>query len=1318
MIAINTDVIVLILENVEDRGTLFSLLTVNSQLFPYACRALYKDPIRFFRKPHIVRGPQLKSLRSLFYLFLSLSPATDEATNLARDVLDIPRKHEPEAVHTMLDYLSFIQSVRWECILVYNEWEWRLAPLKAYAYKKGILCYTKLFQDTLTWSICGHRLGEIRELEIQPSALVRYVGMAPRLGHLRVVTVATQDSSCDDLTHTIYPDALRLIQALQKYHGMDRLLHLDFAHGGKYIQHDAVFRWDVEIAKQLQPLFPRDLIFSVLRPMDAYLSRLKSLQMGNAALDRWLDISKEYSGMSTGQILQRCRSLVKLEIDFNEGKVDDPNAFAWATDEARERAAGRLSAPAVLLEELNLRMEGPAVVSASRVLRDSMRGFSQSLVTLQVYLRSPQGGEEGGEGGGGERSEGEDLQQVPSHVEWEVMPRLQSLMLSSSIVEPLDYRLLQLCPNLLTLWISLNRRKDSRVAPPCWPRLDLPHLTDLSLSGQAIDLFDPESLNSMLKLRELNLDDDLEGLLIPWEAEGSTLSGDWKWDWNLPELEAAHLRMDLLQANFSFGVLRGCPKLRELTVECRGPRSKPPLPLQVLSVLTSPSEDIFPALQELQLIGRCNLQPDDLQALVGRALPSLLTLHMGTVSPSTTQQVVELARQHSSLDSVTLEDVLLDDVALEKLGLVQLFPYACRALYKDPLRFFRRPHIVRTPQLKSLRSLFDLFLSISPATDEATNLARDAYDIPLMHEPEAVHTMLDYLSFIQSVRWECILDYNDELWGSNLLREHAYTNGLPCANFFQDIMTWTVCGHRLGEIRELEIQPKGLGRFIEMAPRLCRLRVVTIATQDSSCDDLTDTIYPDTLRFIQALQKYHGTDRLLYLDFAHGRKYNLHDDVFRWNVEIAKQLQPLFPRDLVFPVLRPMDAYLSRLKSLQMGAKALSRWLDISKDYSDMSTGQILQRCRSLVELEIDFNEGKIDDPNMFAWAADEARERAAGRLSAPAVPLEELHLQMEEPATVTFYSALRGSMRGFSQSLVKLHVYLTSLQVGEGREAGGGGERSEGEDLQYLPVRYDEWEVMPRLKSLTLSSSIVEPLDYRLLQLYPNLKALRISLTRRKDSKVAPPCWPRIDLPHLAELSLYGQAIDLFDPESLHSMLKLRELHLRGDHDLERQLLTLQAKECPPSGDVSADISGHWTWDWNLPELEAAHLRMDLSQAKFSFGVLRGCPKLRELNVECTGPRSKPPLPLHVLSVLTNPSEDIFPALQGLLLRGRYNLQPEDLQALVGRALPSLRTLYMDTVSPSTTQQVVELARQHSTLNGVTLLRSMPLDEAELKKL
>ncbi|KAF9150657.1 hypothetical protein DFQ26_001497, partial [Actinomortierella ambigua] len=330
----------------------------------------------------------------------------------------------------------------------------------------------------------------------------------------------------------------------------------------------------------------------------------------------------------------------------------------------------------------------------------------------------------------------------------------------------------------------------------------------------------------------------------------------------------------------------------------------------------------------------------------------------------------------------------------------QLFPYACRALYKDPLRFFRRPHIIRTPQLKSMRSLFHLFLSLSPATDEATNLVREVYDIPLKHEPEAFHTMLDYLSFIQSVRWECILEYNDELWGSDSLREHAYTQGFLCANFFQDIVTWSVCGHRLGEIRELEIQPKGLGRFIDMAPRLSRLTVVTIAMQGSSCDDLTQTFYPDALRLIQALQKYHGTDRLLYLDFAERRRYIHHDAVFRWDVEIAKQLQPLFPRDLIFPVLRPMDAYLSRLTSLKTSTEARDRWPDISKEYSDMSTGQILQRCRSLVELEIDFDQGEIDDPNVFAWAADEARERAAGRLSASAVPLKELDLRMQEPAT------------------------------------------------------------------------------------------------------------------------------------------------------------------------------------------------------------------------------------------------------------------------------------------------------------------------------
>ncbi|KAF9971205.1 hypothetical protein BGZ73_005903 [Actinomortierella ambigua] len=115
MASTNLDVIAYIIDNVEDSGTLFSLLTVSKDVFRYTCRILYRDPSRVFcsRPPS---GSTESKMVSLIRLLLDISPAADDDTNTLREAFGLKRKQKQEAMSpptTMLDYLSYIQHIRW-----------------------------------------------------------------------------------------------------------------------------------------------------------------------------------------------------------------------------------------------------------------------------------------------------------------------------------------------------------------------------------------------------------------------------------------------------------------------------------------------------------------------------------------------------------------------------------------------------------------------------------------------------------------------------------------------------------------------------------------------------------------------------------------------------------------------------------------------------------------------------------------------------------------------------------------------------------------------------------------------------------------------------------------------------------------------------------------------------------------------------------------------------------------------------------------------------------------------------------------------------
>ncbi|KAF9978935.1 hypothetical protein BGZ73_008440, partial [Actinomortierella ambigua] len=179
--------------------------------------------------------------------------------------------------------------------------------------------------------------------------------------------------------------------------------------------------------------------------------------------------------MSFGQILQRCRALVWLKLEFLEEGIDDPGILGWAADEARERAAGRLATPAVALEGLDLSFHLGTNVDVTRTLIDGLRGFASSLENLVIHASLP----------GVELDSPRILRLEDGFFQDEsvMLKRLHSLTFRSDGPGQYDHRLLQLCPNLTHLRLSEDNSKSTSASS--WPVIKLPMLTYLELRGSA-----------------------------------------------------------------------------------------------------------------------------------------------------------------------------------------------------------------------------------------------------------------------------------------------------------------------------------------------------------------------------------------------------------------------------------------------------------------------------------------------------------------------------------------------------------------------------------------------------------------------------------------------------------------------------------------------------------------------------------------------------------------------------------------------------------------------------------------------------------------
>ncbi|KAF9976456.1 hypothetical protein BGZ73_008524, partial [Actinomortierella ambigua] len=622
MVAMSFDVIALIIEQVEDRNTLFSLLTINRQIFRQTCMVLYRDPFRFSKIRYLASNAAGRKTMHLLQLLLTLSPAADDEANLVRSAYGVPPKNksEAEAPLTMLNYLSFVRCARWtNHVGYYVEAVKDKGLLYKAANSSGFTSTASFVHGTAIRMICHDRLDDIVELEMGADTVDRYIDLVPHLSCLRYISIPSYTYDINMQTEQLFLPSVRFIQAFQQHYGKDRLLDYSAFDGDYSIRYD-YFCERVGIAKLLPPRFPHTLkLAHPVRPMDSYVSRLETLVTRRGPPSWWEEFSEDYTDMSAGHILQRCRSLVTLDLDCADGGIHDGNVFRWAANEARQRARRELSVPAVLLENLNLTMIARPLAMALQILMDAFVGFSQSLQSLQVeYRQSYEEVDEEAEGEG-------DSPILPEFENaLQAMTQLKEVRIKSTDPRLVDDRLLTICTNLTSLRIFLDDSKDTYGCLHGWSEVHMPKLKRLMLKGSAINLFDPASLHRMPRLQSLLLSGICEDAGSSRDEGPPPRNRCWTWDWHLPMLIDLKLeQIAFSSSGFSFKVLRGCPSLVRLTIGFPEfeEQQQALFPIDIVSALTDCTQDVFPNLAVLELLGRYSLLAEDLEALIGRVLP-------------------------------------------------------------------------------------------------------------------------------------------------------------------------------------------------------------------------------------------------------------------------------------------------------------------------------------------------------------------------------------------------------------------------------------------------------------------------------------------------------------------------------------------------------------------------------------------------------------------------------------------------------------------------------------------------------------------------
>ncbi|KAF9164699.1 hypothetical protein DFQ26_001145 [Actinomortierella ambigua] len=346
------DVIALILDKIDDAGTLFSLLTVGKDVFYIASRILYRDP-GLFLLPKQCKSRHASTL-AFVRLVLAISPAKDNNTNLLRQAFSV----NPASSPPVLDYLALIRVVHWKDL--FRRCLAETSPVLDMGHSGqplgGPYDHLQLGVDCLTKAVCLHQLGNIVELEIQLAGHIEYLHRVSELSSLKKVIV--ENGRTQNAEDDAYAFAVCLVKAIQLHHGRNRLRDCLVRNQSESRMLGDLLPQQIELDSLLPPPEAlKSLQIASPRPMDRYLSNAEKLDF---ALEQygiyriWKSISQHYPDLPAWRVLQRCRGLSSLTLEIAQHVFDDSSLFAWAAKEARDRDAGRFLVPAVPLEDLTL----------------------------------------------------------------------------------------------------------------------------------------------------------------------------------------------------------------------------------------------------------------------------------------------------------------------------------------------------------------------------------------------------------------------------------------------------------------------------------------------------------------------------------------------------------------------------------------------------------------------------------------------------------------------------------------------------------------------------------------------------------------------------------------------------------------------------------------------------------------------------------------------------------------------------------------------------------------------------------------------------
>ncbi|KAF9900906.1 hypothetical protein EC991_006738 [Linnemannia zychae] len=703
-----SEILDIILSNVDDAHGHYACLPLNKHSFHHAATMLYADPLLTFHN--------LDSSRKRRFLcwLLSISHTGDDFINELRAYIGIEhrpfREHAAAAIDNtsslpspLFDYLTFVRILRWhddndrECFFT-------LFPeMRSHALELGIerSVYHAKVRMGLMWGICGNQLDRMVEIEVE-ARLLEYSDLltaVPQLSGLKRIVIHANPR--EDL-RPFYRAAIQFVRVFQKHHGEHQLQECFFIQNpleyDRHVFQDALelysllpgrseqHHWAAERVSSPALILSTPSTSSLLsgrdgraRMLDADFERLDKITLGGSFAHPWRTLSQVYGdSWSPEDFARKCRHVVDITASFGIQGYWPEEAQEQARFNQQLARAVIESVPAqtLLLYLVLQELEGDYSManSALRTSAETVQSLtlSLSLSHTNVDLDDPF------EVPPPEASA--TVQNVPLDLP-EAMPHLQKVSIHHAGNMDFDPSFLELSP-IQYLDMNLNSHHTEQLQiVDRWSVLHLPHLTYLGLANGAIDHLDPTSFNHMPSLKTLILRTFDHSTFI---ASTATEENGWTWRWHLPSLRELGIISNASHSSFNFCLLETCPQLTDINLEFMSPPphlwNSPPAPPSTFEQQQRQLQ--FPSVKRLRLGRRW---ADDNVEMNVHGLSDLLQTLTGLerldvrILRGYRAGVVEATRGHPTLGEVVadgdpfdlgnLEGTDADEPSLSTLGL-------------------------------------------------------------------------------------------------------------------------------------------------------------------------------------------------------------------------------------------------------------------------------------------------------------------------------------------------------------------------------------------------------------------------------------------------------------------------------------------------------------------------------------------------------------------------------------------------------------------------------------------------------------------------